>query len=76
MKLEQLQSLTEDEQVMLWYFVNKITPPVLENVELDISVFTGIKHQELLNRITQGESLVKEEFKPIYDSLKAKMEVV
>lgn len=35
MKLDHLESLTEDELAMLWFCINKINPPVLSMKNLN-----------------------------------------
>ena len=73
MRLEEFKSLQDDEIAMLWYAVNKITPPALEGVELDPSVFCAIKKHVIINRVNQIESAIKDEYKPIYVSLRQKL---
>ena len=46
MKLDHLQSLTEDELAILWFCINKINPPVLSGFELEPSLFVAIKHKK------------------------------
>lgn len=69
MKLEHLESLTEDELAMLWFCINKINPPVLSGVELEPSLFTSIKHKKLMDRVLQCAQYIKEEHKSIYVGL-------
>ena len=76
MRLEELKTLTEDETAMLWYAINKTTPPILNDVEFEPSVFCSIKHDAIVNRINQIEPAVKDEFKSIYESLKIKLNIV
>lgn len=73
MRLEEFNSLSEDEVSMLWYAINKTTPPVLAGVELDPSVFCTIKSQYIRARIDQIELSIKDEYRPIYDSLRQKL---
>jgi hypothetical protein len=73
MRLEEFKSLTEDELAMLWYVINKTTPPVLSGVELEPSVFCAIHPQAIWNRVDQIELAVKDEYKSIYDSLRQKL---
>lgn len=73
MRLEEFKSLTEDELAILWYAVNKTTPPVLDGVELEPSVFCAIKPQAIRNRVDQIELAVKDEHKSIYESLRQKL---
>jgi hypothetical protein len=73
MRLEELKSFSEDELAMLWYAVNKTTPPVLAGVELDPSVFCSIKQHAIQSRVDQIELAVKDEHKLIYDSLRQKL---
>lgn len=73
MRLEEFKSLTEDEIAMLWYAVNKTTPPVLAGIELEPSVFCAIKPQAIRDRVDQIELAVKDEYKSIYNSLRQKL---
>lgn len=73
MTLEQLQSLNDDELSMLWYAINKAQPPALEGVELEPCVFCSVKPHAIINRILQLEPAIKDEYKPIYESLKTKL---
>jgi len=73
MRLEEFKSLTEDEIAMLWYAVNKTTPPVLAGVELEPSVFCAIKPHAIRSRVDQIELAVKDEHKSIYESLRQKL---
>ena len=73
MTLEQLNSLDDDEMAILWFAVNKTTPPVLAGFELEPSVFCAIKPQAILNRVEQIEMAIKEEHKLIYNSLRQKL---
>jgi hypothetical protein len=75
MRLEQLHSLTEDETAMLWFMVNKVYKPAIVGVEMEPTVFPSIKHGWLVNRIGQLKDNIKDEHRPIYDSLKAKLEI-
>jgi hypothetical protein len=76
MKIEQLKSLNEDELAMLWYILNKIGRPVFTTHEFDPEVFTSIRHDSFIRRIVEAEPHVKEESKPLYDSLKQKLDIV
>lgn len=76
MRLEQLHSLTDDELAMLWYAINKTDPPILTGVEIDVGVFCAIKHHAIVDRVNKIESLVKDEHKEIFNSLKVKLEIV
>ena len=49
MKLDHLDSLTEDELAMLWFCVNKVNPSVLTGIELEPSLFVAIKHKKLMD---------------------------
>jgi hypothetical protein len=75
MKLDHLDSLTEDELAMLWFCVNKINPPVLSGVELEPEVFTSIKHKRLMDRLLQCAQYIKEEHHSIFTGLVAKLKV-
>lgn len=76
MRLEEFKMLSEDELAMLWYAVNKTTPPVLAGVELDPLVFCSIKPHAIRDRVDQIELAVKDEHKSIYDSLRQKLNMV
>jgi hypothetical protein len=75
MKLDHLQSLTEDELSMLWYCVNKINPPVLAGIELEPSLFVTIKHKTLMNRLLSCAQYVKDEHREVYAGLVNKLKV-
>lgn len=66
MKLEHLDSLTHDELSMLWFIINKVNPPVLQNIELEPSLFVYIKHKRLMDRILQCAQHVKEEHQSVF----------
>jgi hypothetical protein len=73
MRIEQLNSLTEDELAMLWGFVNIVKPVIIQNVELDPSLFTSINHRKLMDRLINSKKLLKEEHHPIFDGLVNKL---
>jgi len=73
MTLEQLKSLNDDELAMLWYAVNKTTPPILANIEVEPEIFCSIRPHAIFHRIDQIEPAIKEEHKSIYLSLRAKL---
>lgn len=73
MTLDQLNSLNDDELAMLWYAINKMQPPALAGVELDVSLFCAVKADAINNRVMQLESAIKDEHKEIYTSLKQKL---
>jgi hypothetical protein len=75
MKLDHLQSLTEDELAMLWFCINKIDPPVVSGVELEPVLFTSIKHKRLMDRVLQCAQHVKEEHHAVFSGLVAKLKV-
>lgn len=75
MKLEQLESLTEDELAMLWFILNKVNPPVLNGVELESSLFVSIKHGRLMDRILQCAQHVKDEHRAVFTGLVNKLKV-
>lgn len=75
MKLEQLESLTEDELAMLWFILNKVNPPVLNGVELESSLFVSIKHRRLMDRILQCAQHVKDEHRAVFTGLVNKLKV-
>ena len=76
MLIEQFNTLTDDEISVLWYAINKLIPPVLDGVEIEPELFTSIKHNAILNRIEIIKSLLKEEHKHLYESLKVKLTAV
>ena len=75
MKLEHLESLTEDELAMLWFCINKINPPVLAGIELEPSIFVAIKHKKLVDRVLQCAQYVKEEHHTVFTGLVNKLKV-
>ena len=75
MKLEQLESLTEDELAMLWFCINKVNPPVISGIELEPSVFVAIKHKKLMDRILQCAQHVKDEHRSVFAGLVNKLKV-
>lgn len=74
MTIDQLRSLNDDETAMLWYIINKLQPPVLSTDEMDPSVFTSINKYHLVERVLKAEQFIKDEAKPIYESLKLKLD--
>lgn len=75
MKLQQLESLTEDELAMLWFILNKVNPPVIAGFELEPSLFVSIKHRRLMDRILQCAQHVKEEHHAVFTGLVNKLKV-
>jgi hypothetical protein len=75
MKIEQLNSLTEDELAMLWGCINVVKPTILQNVELETQLFTSINHKKLMNRLLDSKKLLKEEHHAIFDGLVNKLRV-
>lgn len=75
MKLEHLESLTEDELSMLWFCINKVTPSVIAGVELEPSLFVSIRHKKLMDRILQCAQHVKEEHQSVFNGLVNKLKV-
>lgn len=75
MKLEHLESLTEDELAMLWFCINKVNPPVIAGVELEPSLFVSIRHKKLMDRILQCAQHVKEEHQSVFAGLVNKLKV-
>lgn len=75
MKLEHLESLTEDELSMLWFCINKVTPSVIAGVELEPSLFVSIRHKKLMDRILQCTQHVKEEHQSVFNGLVNKLKV-
>lgn len=73
MTKEQLNSLTDDELAMLWYMVNHIQPTVITGQEVEVEVFTSIRHPFLVRRIKAVENLVSDAGKEVYSSLKTKL---
>lgn len=76
MTIEQLHSLSDDETAMLWFMVNKVFPPAIRDIEMEPSIFTSIKHGWIVQRILNLKENVKEEHKPIYESLKNKLDII
>lgn len=75
MRLEQLNSLNDDELCLLWGCVNYAKPPVISGVELSPSCFVSIKHRKLMARLEGCRNLLKEEHKVILDGLIQKIKV-
>jgi hypothetical protein len=75
MKLEHLDSLTEDELAILWYCINKVNPPVLADIELEPELFIAIKHRKLMDRLLQCGQHVKEEYHSVFAGLINKLKV-
>ena len=75
MKLEHLDSLTEDELAILWYCINKVNPPVLADIELEPELFIAIKHRKLMYRLLQCGQHVKEEYHSVFAGLINKLKV-
>jgi hypothetical protein len=73
MTIEQLKSLTEDEQAMLWGCVNVIEPKLMKTYDVDVHLCTSIKHIKLMNRLLNCKLKIKEDYHAIYDSLIAKL---
>lgn len=76
MRLEELNSLNEDEVAMLWFIFNKTTPPVLNGFEIEPSLFCFVKQNSIINRVNQTEQYVKDEYKHIHTSLKQKLNMI
>jgi hypothetical protein len=75
MKLDHLQSLTEDELAMLWFCINKINPPLLSTEELEPRLFVSIKHKRLMDRLLLCTQHVKEEHQSVFAGLVNKLSV-
>jgi hypothetical protein len=75
MKLEHLDSLTEDELAILWFCINKVNPPVLADIELEPELFIAIKHRKLMDRLLQCGQHVKEEYHSVFAGLINKLKV-
>lgn len=75
MKLDHLDSLTEDELAILWYCINKIEPTIIKGIELEPELFTSITHKALMNRLTNCRIQIKEEHHQVFDGLVAKLRV-
>lgn len=73
MRIEQLHSLNDDELAMLWAFINKVNPPVIEGMELNYKLFTAIKHKQLLERVMQCKQYLKQEYHKTFDDMVAKI---
>ena len=75
MTLNQLDSLTEDEKVVLWYVVNHIFPPSSPQIEYSPRNITWLKHDILIIKLRDAFPKVKVEAHPIYSSLLTKLGV-
>lgn len=73
MTLEQLHSLNEDEIAMLWFMINKVYKPAIFGIEMEPVIFTSIKHKWLSQRVIHMKDCIKEEHRPIYESLRSKL---
>jgi hypothetical protein len=49
--------------------------PAIVGIEMEPAIFPSIKHGWLVHRIGQLKDNIKDEHRPIYDSLKAKLEI-
>lgn len=72
--MEQIDDLTEDELTMLWFTINVVDPKIL-NYEIPPNLFTSINYDMLKDRVLQCEHFVKEEFKPIFNDMKRKLDM-
>ena len=75
MTKEQLNSLTEDEQAMLWHIVNEIKPSSMEGATLEFEVFTSIKPHVLTRRVKSVEPQISDVGKEVYAGLKTKLSI-
>jgi outer membrane biosynthesis protein TonB len=75
MRLEQKNSLSEDELSMLWFIVNKVHPPV-STIDIDDAVLTSIKPAALEHRVKGSQALIKKEYIHIYRGLTSKLNIV
>lgn len=74
MTIEQLKSLDDDELCILWFCINKTTPPVM-SFELEPQLFVCIKHKKLVDRLNQCEKYIKSEHKDKFNSLRTKLNI-
>lgn len=70
-RIETLQSLTEDELAMLLYILN--SDPPLPITEVTPQLVLSYKIDALTWKLSQWESKVKDEYKHIYDQLMYKV---
>ena len=72
MRIEQLQSLTEDELAMVLYIVN-VLKPMEPKMEITPRLLTVMNHAFLVKKLVDSFNLVKPEAYPIYSSLLTKL---
>jgi len=79
--IDEINSLSEDEAFMLLYFCNvwaPIRPPVSSTEDphpITLNLIRYVRREAILDRVKQSESIVKEEYKEIYNGLKTKLKV-
>jgi hypothetical protein len=80
-RIEEINSLSEDEAFMLLYLCNvwaPIRPPTPSEDDpypMTLNLIRSVKRVAIVDRIKQSESIVKEEYKEIYNGLKTKLSV-
>lgn len=74
-KIEEINSLTEDEADMLLYICNVLYPIKLpESSEpINLNIIRHAKRPAIIDRVTQACSVITEEGKPIYNGLRGKL---
>jgi len=75
MTIQQLNSLSEDELLILWFCINKIDPPTLQGVDLVPSLFPTINHKRLMNRVAKAQHHIKPEYTEVFNGLISKLKV-
>ena len=73
MRLEQLNSLSDDELALLWGCINLVEPKIMQLCELEPSSFPSINHRKLMNRLINCKTRIKEEHHPLFDGLLNKL---
>jgi hypothetical protein len=78
-RMEEINSLTEQESDMLLYICNvwaPIRPPTPEPEDpypISLDIIRYAKRESIIDRIKQAETIIKEESKEIYNGLKTKL---
>lgn len=73
MRIGQLESLTNDELSLLLYVVNVLEPLSVPKIEIKPKELLWYKHDVLLWKLTQIQSKLTDEGKPIFESLMTKL---
>jgi hypothetical protein len=80
-KIEEINSLSEQESDMILYLCNvwaPIKPPTPSEDDpypITLNLIRYVKRVAIIDRIKQAESVIKEEHREIYNGLKTKLNV-